>query len=296
MTTPPSTDDPVAWCRSRLLVPGHPLALTLPYAAADKRDALVALLTVIGEIASVPGDVSDEQVAQRKLGWWREALAEGLPHPAVQAWLRSGAAQHVPPAGFDQLIDAVAAEIVPPRFEQVEAMERHCRLIAGPGALLEAMLVHDGTEPDEDEARRLVRLAAAGYRIRITRDLALDARQERWLVPLELQAEYQLTRQHVAAGEGGRRLDALVRHMAGDAILAIDKQISEFSAPAAWRNRHFLLRVQLDRNIGGKLLRKPSRVVEERVTPGRMSDAFSVWRRARELRKAASAQSRSGSA
>ena len=285
MTTPPSTDDPVAWCRSRLVVPGHPLSLTLPYAPADKRDALLALSAVVGEIASVPGDVSDPGVAQRKLGWWREALADGLPHPAVQAWLRSGAAQYVPATEFEALIDAVALEIVPPRFERDQALEQHCRTIAGPGALLEARLVNDGKAPDEDEALRLVRLAAAGYRIRITRDLVLDARQERWLVPLELQAEYQLTRQHVAAGEGSRRLDALVRHMAGDAMLAIDRAIDELSMPAAWRNRHFMLRTQLDRNIGRKLLGKPSRVVEERVAPGRMGDAFSVWRRARALRK-----------
>lgn len=289
MTAPPSTDDPVAWCRGRLVVPGHPLALTLPYAPVGKRDALVALSTVIGEIASVPGHVSDAEVAQRKLGWWREALAEGLPHPAVQAWLKSGAAKHVPAADFDPLIDAVALEIVPPRFEQSEALEQHCRTVAGPGALLEARLLGDGTTPDEDEARRLMRLAAAGYRIRITRDLVLDARQERWLVPLELQAEYQLTRQHVAAGEGGRRLDALVRHMAGEAMLAIDREMGELSPAAAWRHRHFMLRVQLDRNIGRKLLRKPSRITEERVAPGRIGDAFSLWRRARALRKAASA-------
>ena len=296
MTTSPSTDDPVAWCRSRLLVPGHPMALTLPYAAVAKRDALAALSTVIGEIASVPGDVGDEQVAQRKLGWWREALADGLPHPAVQAWLQSGAAQHVPAAAFDPLIDAVATEIVPPRFEQVQGMERHCMAIAGPGALLEAMLVSDGAEPDPQEARPLVRLASAGYRIRITRDLVLDARQQRWLVPLELQAEYQITRQHVAAGKGGRRLDALVRHMAGDAILAIDRATGELPGGTAWRNRHFLLRVQLDRNIGRKLVRKPSRVVEERVAPGRIGDAFSVWRRARELRKAVAAHRRADAA
>jgi len=268
-------------------VPGHPLALTLPYAAAAKRDALVALSTVIGEIASVPGQVSDAEVAQRKLGWWREALADGLPHPAVQAWLKSGAAQHVPAAEFDPLIDAVALEIVPPRFEQFEALEQHCRAVAGPGALLEARLVGDGSRPDEDEARRFTRLAAAGYRIRITRDLVLDARQERWLVPLELQAEFRLTRQHVAAGDGGRRLDALVRHMAGEAMLAIDREIGELSPVIAWCHRHFLLRVQLDRNIGRKLLRKPSRITEERVAPGRMGDAFSLWRRARALRKAA---------
>ena len=268
-------------------MPGHPLALTLPYAPADKRDALVALSAVIGEIASVPGDVSDPGVARRKLGWWREVLAEGLPHPAVQAWLASGAARHVPAPEFDPLVDAVALEIAPPRFEQTSELEQHCRAIAGPGALLEARLVNDGAEPDADDAGRLVRLAAAGYRIRVTRDLVLDARRERWLVPLELQAEFQLTRQHVAAGEGGRRLDALVRHMAGDAMLAIDREIGELSTVAAWRNRHFLLRVQLDRNIGRKLLRKPARVTEERVAPGRIGDAFSIWRRARTLRKAA---------
>lgn len=289
-TKSPSTDDPVAWCASRLLVPGHPLAITLPYAPAEQRDAIVALWAVVGEIASVPGGVSDSDVARRKLGWWREALADGLPHPAVQAWLSSGAARHVPAREFDPLIDAVSTEILPPRFEQVEALEQHCRRIAGPGALLEARLVSVGADPDADEARRLIRIAAAGYRIRITRDLVLDARQERWLVPLELQAEYQITRQHVASGEGGRRLDALVRHMAGDAMLAIDRNIKGFPAATAWRNRHFLLRVQLDRNIGRKLMQKPARVMKERVVPGRMSDAFSVWRRARVLRKAALAR------
>ena len=289
MTTPPSTEDPVAWCRHRLVVPGHPLAITLPYAPAEMRGALVALSTVIGEIAAVPGDVSDPEVASRKLDWWRQALAEGLPHPAVQAWLKSGAARHVRASDFEPLIEAVASEIVPPRFEQSRALLGHCRAVAGPGALLEARLMNAGTAPDPAEAESLSVLAAAGYRIRIVRDLVLDARQERWLVPLELQAEYQLTRQHVAAGEGGRRLEALVRHMAGDAMLAIDRETDSLSAKVAWRNRHFLLRVQLDRNIGRKLIQKPARIMRERVAPGRMSDAFSVWRRARALRKAASA-------
>ncbi|MEX2499943.1 MAG: squalene/phytoene synthase family protein [Wenzhouxiangellaceae bacterium] len=287
MTTQPSTDDPVAWCRSRLLVPGHPLAITLPYAPPERHDAIVALAAIVGEIASIPGDVSDPEVAQRKLGWWRQALDEQLPHPAVQAWLQSGAAEYVHAPDFDPLIDAVATEIVPPRFEQMEALERHCRALAAPGALLEASLMNAGQAPEPAEDDTLAALAAAGYRIRIARDLVLDARQDRWLVPLELQAEYQLTRQHVAAAEGGHRLEALVRHLAGDAILAIDKRGGELPAASAWRHRHFLLRMQLDRRIGKKLLRRPSRIIRERVAPGRMGDAFAVWRRARALRKAA---------
>lgn len=283
MTTQPSTDDPVAWCRSRLLVPGHPLAITLPYAPPEHADAIVALSAVVGEIAAVPGDVSDPEVAQRKLDWWREALEGQLPHPAVQAWLQSGAAAHVKARDFEPLIDAVATEISPPRFERVEALNLHCRELAGPGALLEARLLDAGAA----EADALTGLAAAGYRMRIVRDLVLDARQDRWLVPLELQAEYQLTRQHVAAAEGGRRLKALVRHMAGDAIVEIERHRQALPAQQAWRHRHFLLRVELDRRIGQKLVRKPARVLEERVAPGKTGDAFAVWRHARALRKAA---------
>lgn len=287
MTTQPSTDDPVAWCRSRLLVPGHPLAITLPYAPPEHADAIVALSAVVGEIAAVPGDVSDPEVAQRKLDWWREALEKQLPHPAVQAWLQSGGGVHVKARDFEPLIDAVATEIAPPRFERVEALELHCRELAGPGALLEARLLDAGAAPGAAEADALTGLAAAGYRIRIVRDLVLDARQDRWLVPLELQAEYQLTRQHVAAAEGGRRLEALVRHMAGDAMVEIERHRRALPAQQAWRHRHFLLRVELDRRIGQKLVRKPVRVLEERVAPGKTGDAFAVWRHARALRKAA---------
>jgi len=287
MTTQPSTDDPVAWCRSRLLVPGHPLSITLPYAPPERADAIVALSAVIGEIAAVPGDVSDPEVARRKLGWWHQALDEQLPHPAVQAWLRSGAAGSVGAEDFKPLIDAVATEIEPPRFEQTQALDRHCRALAGAGALLEARLMNDGAASEPVETEQLSGLAAAGYRVRIVRDLVLDARQDRWLVPLELQAEYQLTRQHVAAGEGGHRLAALVRHMAGDAMVEIDRHSRALPADQAWRHRHFMLRVQLDRRIGQQLLRKPGRVAEERIAPGKTGDAFALWRYARALRKAA---------
>jgi len=287
MTTQPSTDDPVAWFRSRLTVPGHPLAITLPYAPPERADEIVALNALIGEIAAVPGEVSDPDVARQKLEWWRHALDEQLPHPAVQAWRQSGAAGYVKAADFGALIEAVASEISPPRFEQVEALELHCRELAGAGALLEARLVNAGAPPERDESESLTGLAGAGYRIRVARDLVLDAREERWMVPLELQAEYQLTRQHVAAGEGGHRLAALVRHMAGDAMVEIDRRWNALAADQAWRNRHFLLRVQLDRRIGQKLLARPERIIRERVAPGRIGDAIAIWRRARALRKAA---------
>ncbi|MDT8409364.1 MAG: squalene/phytoene synthase family protein [Wenzhouxiangellaceae bacterium] len=293
MAVQPSTESPLDWCARRLLVPGHPLSITLPYAAAGLRDRILSLNAVISEIASIPGAVSDPDVARRKLDWWGQALVEQAPHPALQAWIASGGAEVVDAQRFDALIAAVGLEIEPPRFEQLAALESHCRCLAGPAARLEAELTDGqsaagGSADDElDGAKvhdRLVDLAAAGYKIRMARDLVIDARQDRWLVPLELQAEYQLTRQQVAAGEGAHRLAALVRHLVVDAIGRIDREMAELAGAPAWRHRHQVLRAHLDRRLGRLLLRRPGRIVRERVLSTGPLATFSVWRQARRLR------------
>lgn len=286
MTAPASTDHPLDWCRARVLVPGHPVSLTLPYAAATQRERLVVLHTLIGEIASIPDSVADPAVARRKLEWWTEALERRLPHPAVQAWQASGLADALPPDRFSALIAAISAAIEPPRFERQEEFDAHCRQVGGAGAWLEAQL--DGADRGDAALRSsLERSAGAGYRIRVTRDLVIDARAGRWSVPLDLQAEYRITRHEAAQGEGGYRFDALIRQLAGDAVLEIDRVRAELAPAAAWRHRHLVLRRHLDRRIGARLVRRPARVARERITAGRMADALATWRQARALRRAA---------
>jgi len=284
MTTPPSTDSSESRVRERLLVPGHPLALTIAYAEPALREPLLALHALIGEISAVPGEVSDPGVAQRKLAWWRGALDEPAPHPAVLAWSRSGADRRVPAQCFDALIDAVAREIVAPRFESQAALAEHARAVAGPAAALEARLV----APDRDDATHQALAAAAGaaYRIRVVRDLVLDAGRDRWLVPLDLQAEFGLTRQQVATGEHAARIQALVRNMALQAVLDHDRAIGRIDSSTAWRQRHLLLRLHLDRRLGRAITRKPARVMAQRVTATGLLDGLSLWRRARRLARA----------
>lgn len=280
-------EEAIAWCRQRYRVPGHPLALTLPYADPARQDSLLALNAVISEVASVPGQVSEPDVARRKLQWWQIGLAEGEAHPAILAWQATGAAERVPAEAFAGLIDGVALEIEPPRFEQVDELVAHAREVAGPAALLEARLLGWEQGLEQEQKQELVKMAGAMYRVRLVRDLVLDARQDRWLVPLQLQAEYQLTRQQVADGESPLRLAALVRHLAGEALLEHDRAARGLPPPAAWHHRHLLLRLHLDRLLGTRLLRRPGRIARQRISATGLPAAMSVWRRARKLRRAA---------
>ncbi|NKI36022.1 squalene/phytoene synthase family protein [Wenzhouxiangella sp. XN79A] len=281
-----STESSLDWCRARYLVPGHPLTLTLPYADPADRDALLALRALIGEIAAVPGDVSEPDVARRKLGWWMDALDDHLPHPVIQAYLESGAAERAPTRMLGGLVAAVRATIDAPRFDTEAELDRHARALAAPAAQAEAALVApDGV--DTTVVEELERMAAAAYRIRLARDLVLDARHGRWSVPLELRAEFQLTRAQVAEGDAPHRVRALLAHLAGQGVQAIEAGRQALPTAAAWRHRHAVLTAELDRRLGLLLVRKPSRALEQRLSASGPRAAFGLWRQARRLRRAA---------
>jgi phytoene synthase len=283
--TPSTERTGLDWCRQRLLVPGHPLALTLRYADAGLRDRLLALHALISEIAAVPGAVSDPGVARRKLDWWRDALTQSLPHPAIRAWQAVAGPEHLGHADFQPLFAGVAREIDAPRFEQQSELAEHARAVAAPAARLEAKLVDPGGL--DALAAEISAAAGVAYRIRIVRDLVIDAREDRWRVPLDLQAEYQLTRQQVAAASGGHRLEALVRHMAADAVLELQRELAAITPVSAWRQRHLLLRLELDRDLGRRIVRRPVRITRERVAATGPMAALLLWRYARRLRRAA---------
>lgn len=276
--------EPLEWCRQRYLVPGNPLTLTLPYAPASHRDAILALHAVCGEIAAIPVEVSEPGVARQKLTWWRRALAESLPHPAVQALQDSGALAALDPAELDALAAGVAETLEAPRFNGPEELLDHCRRLAGPGARMEAALL-DADDPDA--GRALSDVAAGGYLIRLVRDLAVDARAGRWSVPLAWQAEYQVSRTDLAGGRQDRAVAALIRHMLEEAVRVGERALAQWPAAGRWRHRHALLRAALDKRLAARLHRRPGRIFRERAGSAGPGAAMVVWWTARRLRREA---------
>ena len=292
MTSPPSTDavtpsTGIQWCRNRLLVPGSSLSLTLPYAESELQDPILALRTVITEIASVPDEVSDPDVARRKLDWWRRGLEEQLPHPAITALLETGAYQALQLADFQRLITAVSFAIDPPRFERLEEWVSHCLALSAPSAMLEARLVEnlsDSSVPrDKNTDQALSELAAASYQIRSVRDLVLDARHGRWWLPLELQAEFQLNQVAVASSDPGDGLKSLIAHCMSTILSQRQLALNKISGNQAWCHRHQMLSAALDHRLGQSIQRNPEKITKQRVLPTGILASVQLWRTARSL-------------
>lgn len=272
--------DALDWCRQRMLVGGHPLAASISFAPDEHRDAIVALRALVAEIAAVPDTVSDPDVGRRKLAWWRQALVDGAPHPAIEAMNASGALRRIPAGGFDALMAAVGDLLEGSRFERREEAWRHCLGLGGPAAELEALLVGDAALAGRAAWRSLGGFA---YLVRVVRDLGMDARAHRWLVPLDLQAAYQIGRQDVASGRPGTGWEGLVRTWIEDGLARSEEALAGVPADQRWQQRHLLVAHALDRRLARQLAARPRRILVQRVKPGHFGNLLEAWRSARRI-------------
>lgn len=273
--------DPMQWCRERLLKAGNPLAASLHFAPAQWQDAILALRAVLSEIAGVSDTVSDVDVGRRKLAWWRKALEERATHPAIEALVASGAADRMQAVWFEPLIDSVANTLEPPRFERMEEAWAHCLSLGGQAARLEAALIDGGLE----HADAWAPFGAFSYLVRVVRDLSVDARAHCWLVPLDLQADYQISREEVALAKAGRGLDGLVRAWLDEGLRPVLELKVSLPPERQWAQRHLLVAHALDVRLARKLARQPRRIQEVRVQTGHPGNLWRAWRSARHLRK-----------
>jgi phytoene synthase len=276
--------DPLAWCRERILVPGNPLTASLLFADPDHRDSILVLRTLVSEIGAAIGS-EDQGVARTRLAWWREAVAGTQPaaqrHPVMAAMQAVGMASRIESAGLLELIESIELLLENPRHESRDELWALCRRIGGQSLALEACLLGG----DQGVAAHLAEIGASAYLIRMTRDLAMDAAANRWWVPLDLQAEYQLSRADVVERKSGRALDGLIRTLVHDAMKRAQDAVSSLEADDRWVHRHALVHWSLDRRLGARIDRRPAQVLERRILPSHSGNVWTAWRCARRVRK-----------
>ncbi len=275
--------NPLIWCRERLLVAGNPLAASLLFAPEKEKERILALRCLASEIAASASEISEPEVASSRLEWWRSALSEpDNPHPALRAVKESGADERLQPADFEPLVDGVAAAIEQPRFERFAELWQFCCRIGGSVSLLEARLLG----VDDSDADSLRELGGAHYLTRVVRDLVIDARANRWLVPLDFQADYQVSRQDALEERPSPAFAGLVRAMLAESVGRGDKAVARMAASQRCRQVHLLAEWALGRRLARIIDRRPQRLFNERVLPGHWGNVWTAWRAARKALKA----------
>ncbi len=264
--------DALAWCRERLLVPGQPLSASLLFAAPADRDRILALRALAAEMLDLLSGLRAAELLPARLRWWQDALSGAHAHPALLALDATGG---IPPSAFRALLLAIAECQLQPRFERFEELWGQCRALGGEVARLETLLMND---PGEDFDAAL-ELGAAGWLLRRIRDIRLEARQECWRLPLDLQAQFQVARQDVLEARGGPGWHGLVTTLVARAVSRGDAAASRLRH----EHRHLRIHWAVEKRLAAMLVGRPEEILRRRLLPAHPGNVWVAWRTARRL-------------
>ena len=279
--------EPLDWCRERLLVPGNPLSASLLFLPAEQRDRVLVIRSLQAEIAAMANPDSPPETLLPRLQWWRNAVTEvDNAHPVLRALRAQQLNTPTLTESLDVLVNGVMTASGAPRFESLAELKAFCFACGGAASQMEAAVLAAAVDgPEKDRCASDWRgLGATAYLLRLVRDLGIDARYQRWFVPLDLQADFQVSRAEVAEGQHSRRFDGLVRTLVAEAFKWSQACLADKPGREQLVQRHLLIQWALDQRLGRQLVRRPASVLSERVLPGHAGNVWVAWRAARRLR------------
>jgi phytoene synthase len=183
----------------RLLPPGQRRAMC----------ALYAFLRIADDLGDNPGDVADKR---RALDAWRRgldlALAGRHEHPLHEALQHAVATHHIPIGYLHDVLDGVAMDLAPVRYDTFEALRLYCYRVASAVGLA---CIHIWGFSD-NRAREHAESAGLAFQLtNILRDLGEDALRDRLYLPREDLERFGYDPQGLRRGERNDRFRALMR-------------------------------------------------------------------------------------
>jgi phytoene synthase len=187
------------------------------FAPAGKRTHLFALYALNNELARVAESAREPMMIAIRLQWWREAVEsarEGKPraHDVARALAVMFERVDLPQDLFDAMIDAREMDAADVEFADVTALENYCDATAGNLMRLAARAL--GAGGHDSLAREAgIAQALAG----ILRAIPFHAARRKVYLPADLLAAAGTSRADILATHSGKRLGAVIAHIANAA-------------------------------------------------------------------------------
>ena len=124
------------FCWEQVLRTNRLFRISQIFAPADRAAQLLPLYALLAAVEEVCSDFSDEDVARRKLDWWRNecarSITHGSDHPILRQLERTGALHVLPRDSLEQLFIDAESRLDPRSPENPDGLRKRCRQIRGP--------------------------------------------------------------------------------------------------------------------------------------------------------------------
>jgi phytoene synthase len=188
--------------------------LSVLFAPEEKRSALFALYAFNVEIARVRDLVHEPLPGEIRLQWWRDAILGDTPaagHPVAEALIRTIRAHELPPASFDNMMEARLFDLYDDPMPSRNDLEGYCGETASALIQLAALVL------DRDAALATAEIAGhAGCAQAIAgllRSLPIHLSRGQCYVPRDILSAAGTTPEAFVAEKGGAAAERAVAAM-----------------------------------------------------------------------------------
>ncbi len=279
---------PQEYAQQKAAASGSSFYYAFLFLPAPRRAAITAFYAFCREVDDVVDEVQDLGVAQAKLAWWRQEVAQafaGKPsHPALQALM-----PHCPVYGIEArhllaVIDGCQMDLDQNRYLDFANLQQYCHLVAGIVGEVAARIFGQTEAATTEYAHRL---GLAFQLTNIIRDVGEDAVRGRIYLPVndlqrfDLKAHELLKRGAVPGSDPAdfeRRFRALMDFQCQRALLTYDEALALLPAADRQAQKPGLMMASIYRTLLQEIAADPMLVLTQRVSLTPLRKFWLAWK------------------
>jgi len=282
----PSETNERRFCWEQVLRTNRLFRISRVFAPASHVNRLLPLYALFGAVEELCSEHSDEDVARRKLDWWRNETQQmdvrGSDHPILRELAQSGAGALLRSDSLERLFVDAESRLDPAPLTSMEDLRERCRQLSQARFELELSLW--GRVQDHEPS--VAAVAVSSGLAQLFREAARRAAPGNyWWLPLSTLAQHGVGRAEIDQAEGTEPVRALFEDIIGEccerSLQAMPNATSPLSAgePA----RHLLVIAALESHALGRVAAGRSRQVAPELNRVGLPQLFRAWNVARRV-------------
>lgn len=259
---------PQQYCQDKTAKSGSSFTASFIFLSQEKRDAMTALYAFCREVDDIVDEITDLNVAQTKLNWWRGEIKnlylKQPQHPVTKALAQHIETFKLDAEHFNEIIDGMEMDLKFNRYEDFKQLQLYCYRVASVVGLLSAQIFGFNNRKTLKYAHDL---GIAFQLTNIIRDVGEDARRNRIYLPLDELTQFNVTEADLLQSRESGAVKALLEYQIERAESYYDKALNELPSEDKKQQRVGLMMAAIYRT----LLREIKRGGAEKVLNSRIS-------------------------
>jgi 15-cis-phytoene synthase len=245
----------------------------------NKRHAITAFYAFCREIDDIVDEVSDPQVAQSKLDWWRTEVAQtfqGRPqHPVTKALWPHCRAFEITSIQLNAIIEGCEMDLNQSRYLDYANLRSYCHLVASVVGEVSAKIFGQTQTQTTQYAHTL---GLAFQLTNIIRDVGEDALRGRIYLPINELQQFDVKAHEILNRLNSDRFQSLMQFQAKRAHDLYDEALALLPAEDTKNQKPGLMMASIYRKLLTEIQHKKFPVLTHRVTLTPLRKFWLAWK------------------